>query len=364
MASEFVQLAYPYRPGKDRIAGWYLSEKLDGQRAVWDGGISRGVLKCDVPYANTAKDGRYKVEEVATGLWSRYGNVIHAPDWWLDLLPKMWLDGELYWKVDASKRLLRQDLRSITARLSSNMDAVDWEQIVYRTFDIPCIDVLLCPRVLKSVNFNKTITTEAERWAKSRCAEQGIEDVGRLTYAAVYTLLMQKSSGVAVPLTQVDLPRNEEDAQNLAQKILDDIVADGGEGVMIRNPNAYYQTQRTHNLMKLKKCDDAEGMVVGYVAGRETDKGSKLRGKIGALILEITTQHGTLRRMELSGLNDAERELEPEASTWAWEHPGQPLPKDCEGVMIRKGDLVTFRFRGWSKDGIPQEARYWRKRIE
>ena len=40
---EFLQLAKSYNPEKNKIAGWYLSEKLDGTRCFWDGGITRGM---------------------------------------------------------------------------------------------------------------------------------------------------------------------------------------------------------------------------------------------------------------------------------------------------------------------------------
>ena len=43
MNREFVQLAQVYDPKKHGIAGWFVSEKLDGMRCLWDGGITRGL---------------------------------------------------------------------------------------------------------------------------------------------------------------------------------------------------------------------------------------------------------------------------------------------------------------------------------
>ena len=71
---EFLMLAKPYQ--NDKVIGWFLSEKLDGMRAFWDGGVTRG--KYGPPWNNQ--------NIKATGLWSRYAKVIHAPDWFLDLL--------------------------------------------------------------------------------------------------------------------------------------------------------------------------------------------------------------------------------------------------------------------------------------
>ena len=44
--------------------------------------------------------------------------------------------------------------------------------------------------------------------------------------------------------------------------------------------------------------------MVGFTSGRETTKGSRLLGKIGALIVDYQG-----KRLELSGLTDAEREF-------------------------------------------------------
>ena len=44
--------------------------------------------------------------------------------------------------------------------------------------------------------------------------------------------------------------------------------------------------------------------MVGFTSGRETHKGSRLLGKIGALIVDYQG-----KRLELSGLTDAEREF-------------------------------------------------------
>jgi hypothetical protein len=88
---ELLQLADRYDPRKHYVAGWFVSEKLDGTRCFWDGGISRGLPTEQVPWASIIdpKTGqkKTKIKPVATGLWSRYGNPIMAPDWWLNQLP-------------------------------------------------------------------------------------------------------------------------------------------------------------------------------------------------------------------------------------------------------------------------------------
>ena len=81
---EFLQLAETYVAAKHGVGGYFLSEKLDGTRCFWDGGLSRGVPTEQVPWASLIdpKTGqkKTKIKPVATGLWSRYGNPIIAPD--------------------------------------------------------------------------------------------------------------------------------------------------------------------------------------------------------------------------------------------------------------------------------------------
>ena len=83
------------------LAGWWLSEKLDGVRAYWDG---RQFL-------------------------SRLGNLYHAPDWFVASLPAVPLDGELW--IDRKKF---QRTVSIVRR----QDKTDlWREVRFLVFDAP-----------------------------------------------------------------------------------------------------------------------------------------------------------------------------------------------------------------------------------
>jgi len=85
------------------LAGWWMSEKLDGVRAYWDG----------------------------TRLLSRLGNELHAPAWFIEGLPKSPLDGELW-----LERKAFQNTVSIVRR----QDKSDhWRQIRYLVFDAPAL---------------------------------------------------------------------------------------------------------------------------------------------------------------------------------------------------------------------------------
>lgn len=82
-------------------AGWWMSEKLDGIRAYWNG----------------------------TQMLSRLGNVIHAPDWFIKGLPAHPLDGELF--------LARKSFQKTTAIVRRQDKGEQWKQIRFLVFDAP-----------------------------------------------------------------------------------------------------------------------------------------------------------------------------------------------------------------------------------
>ncbi len=86
------------------LTDWWMSEKLDGVRAWWDG---RQFL-------------------------SRQGNVYHAPDWFCSGLPNKPLDGELWVGRRAFQRTV-----SIVRRQDRSEH---WQDVRYVLFDAPGID--------------------------------------------------------------------------------------------------------------------------------------------------------------------------------------------------------------------------------
>lgn len=83
------------------LSDWWMSEKLDGVRAYWDG----------------------------KQFLSRLGNVYHAPDWFVEGLPSEPLDGELW--IDRKKF---QRTVSIVRRQDKN-DL--WNEVRFLVFDAP-----------------------------------------------------------------------------------------------------------------------------------------------------------------------------------------------------------------------------------
>lgn len=83
------------------LSGWWMSEKLDGVRAYWDG----------------------------QQFLSRQGNLYHAPDWFVAGLPNVPLDGELWIDRKAFQR---------TVSIVRRQDKSDhWKSVRYVVFDAP-----------------------------------------------------------------------------------------------------------------------------------------------------------------------------------------------------------------------------------
>ena len=356
---EFLLLAHKYNPKKHGIGGWYMSEKLDGMRCYWDGGLTRGMFKDDVPWANNDKDGRYITRPIATGLWSRYGNVIHASPDYLDQLPRVPLDGELY------KAGPRQELMSIVKSLTPNSG--EWGKVGFFVFDMPSYDRIFQDGIINTINYKKKFEG-CRDWIYSDTDISGLDYIPKQTNTFQTTYALLKKYCLYDPVEvhrQERLPFQTEKAIDLVNQELERIAGRGGEGLILRNSESIWVPCRSHDLLKVKKRDDAEGTVIGYITGRATDKGSKLLGLMGALVLELDNG----KRMELSGFTDEERKLhdihDPEsrdAEIWAQNNPETECPDWIEARCFPRGMRVTFKYRGKTKDGIPQEAAYWRKK--
>lgn len=354
MRREFLQLAKTYDPQKYDVSGFFISEKLDGTRCFWDGGITRGLPTTSVPWASVThpKTGlrKSKIKPISTGLWSRYGNPIMAPDWWLNQLPCCFLDGELW-----AGRGQFQLNRSIVAG-----DEPDprFDQIVFAVYSSPAFDRVFGTGEIKNSNFIANFDLESMyAWVdqNSKIELQLINS--KATFEQELKFLneaLDNGSGSVYLHKQIRLPDSNVD--ETINRYLDDVVEGGGEGVIIRNPESIWTPKRVKDVLKYKPFLDAEGALVGFTSGRETDKGSKLKGLIGALILDYQGN-----RLELSGLTDSEREFATEDMTsHAFKNPGIDMPSHFCGRFFKVGDTISFKYRELTDAGIPKEARYFR----
>ena len=99
-SSPKLLLTQKWEPHVDPTGGW-MSEKLDGVRALWTG----------------------------EGFVSRLGNIYHAPDWFIEDFPSVPLDGELW---------MGRGLFQKTVSVARRQDKSDhWKDIRFVMFDAP-----------------------------------------------------------------------------------------------------------------------------------------------------------------------------------------------------------------------------------
>jgi DNA ligase-1 len=237
-------------------APYLVSEKLDGVRALWDGGRLR----------------------------FRSGAEIVAPRWFTAALPTPALDGELWLGRG------RFDDLSAAVRRSQPIDA-EWRALRYMLFEAPGQ-----PGHFGQRHALLRRWVEAARHPQLRVVEQW------------------------------RLPDRAALRARLAE-----VLAAGGEGLMLHRSDAPYVGGRSDALLKLKPWHDTEARVVGHVAGR-----GRHAGRLGAL--ELETPQGLRFRL---GTGDAQR-LDP-----------PPI-----------GSTVSYRYRELTPTGRPRFASFMRVREE
>ncbi|MDD4882340.1 MAG: DNA ligase [Gallionellaceae bacterium] len=250
-------LADVYRDGIDP-RGYWVSEKLDGVRAYWDG----------------------------RRLYFRSGHPVPAPAWFSQDFPAVPLDGELWLGRGGFERL------SGIVRKAAPVDA-EWRQVRYLLFELPA---------------------------------------GAGTFDERKDRLRRLVAEAGIPWLQAVEQFRVDDRKALKAR-LDDVVAGGGEGLMLHRADALYAAGRSDDLVKLKPYLDREARVVAHLPGK-----GRHAGRLGALLVE--DQDG--RRFRIgTGFSDAQRENPP------------PL-----------GSLITYRYRGQTAKGLPRFPSYLRQRDE
>jgi DNA ligase-1 len=322
--------------------------------------MTRGLATEQVPWASVLKPStlefKDKIKPISTGLWSRYGNPIIAPDWFLDKLPPFPCDGEL-WAGRGNFQLCR----SICAG-----DDPDerFDQIQYAVYSSPPLEALLRTGLIKNTNTYVQMDYQAiANWMKKYVPKITASPKDSPFENELFAMEGWSGWGEQVFIhRQIILPNNEDQAAAELGRHMDNFLENGAEGIIIRDPNARWTPKRVGSLLKFKPWEDDEGTLIGFTSGRKTDKGSKHLGKIGALILAYRG-----KRLELSGFTDEERLFSDDwMVSYATTHPGEDMPggQGFNGKHFKIGDKITFKYRELSDDGIPKEARYWRVRGE
>ncbi len=91
---DFLMKPQQYPNSHINLAGWFTCEYKHGLHCFWDGGISRGELLRDIPWAHTPTP--VSDRTISTGIWSYNLAPIPATDSWLNKLPAVFLEGVIY----------------------------------------------------------------------------------------------------------------------------------------------------------------------------------------------------------------------------------------------------------------------------
>ncbi|MBQ0784282.1 MAG: DNA ligase [Amphritea sp.] len=222
-------------------------------------------------------------------LLTRQGYRIDAPDWFIAPLPEQSLDGEL-WIGRGQFDRVSALIRSRGARDNKGRDR-GWRQVKFMLFDLPQFPGAFSQRLRRL----RSIVNEVDRdWIQMVHQRQLASDTALMDW-------------------------------------LEQVVAGGGEGLMLHHEDAIYKQGRSADLLKLKQWQDAEAMVIGYQPGR-----GKYAGMLGSLVVE--TADGIRFKLG-SGFSDAQRKNPPAI-----------------------GSQVTYKYTGVSARGVPRFASFMRVR--
>jgi DNA ligase-1 len=288
-----------------KVAGSKLSEKYDGMRCLWMP-WTRGVK---VPWN----------EKIGPGLWSSYGNPIFAPNWFVEKLPQIPLDGELW--------AGRQNFRIVSSACRKH-EPIDeeWRQISYHLIDTPGYLQLFRPGRVKNAHFDHTF--DASYINKFGSQEPKLLYPKRLNDNLVRLRELELPEHVKV-MEQIQLSFSAPEAKIELQEHFDRIIGLGGEGVILRQPYSEWKPEKSREIAKVKPEEDMEGTICGFKDGE-----GKYTGMVGSL--ELKLENG--KTIFLSGMTDEAR------------MPG----------YFKIGEIITFKYTE-IVDGVPRFGRFLRR---
>lgn len=212
-------------------------------------------------------------------LLTRKGQIIRAPEWFTKSLPPFALDGELWRK--------RNDFSFVQNTVLDGVPSDDWREITYNIFEVPEAPGDFPARLAK-----------AKAWFDSH------------------------------PATHVGiLEQRECKGPDHLTAFLAEVEADGGEGVIVKDPSLPFHTGRSPHILKVKNFSDMEGEVIAHNPGN-----GQFSGMMGSLTIRL--EDGVEFKLG-TGFSHAERSTPP------------PI-----------GSIVTFKHQGFTANGIPRFASF------
>jgi DNA ligase-1 len=217
-------------------------------------------------------------------LYTRNGNLIKTPKWFTKGWPNTPFEGELW-----SKRSEFESISSCVLRHKIIDNC--WQNLRLMIFDLPNHEGNFTDRII-----------------------------------AMRKLIQDAHSPYLRMIKQIKFASSNE-----LYKHLDFIVINNGEGLMLHHKDSLYKQGRNKQLMKLKKYQDAEAVVIKHISGK-----GKYTNMLGSLLVE--TKDGIQFKIG-SGFSDEQRKYPPPINS-----------------------TVTYRYIGKTKRGVPRFASFMRIR--
>jgi DNA ligase-1 len=296
MTLEFM-LAKEYSEGMKMPRGfttyaplqWYMSEKLDGYRARFN------------PETN--------------GFISRQNKPYTTPTWFLESMPKIHLDGELFCG--------RDNFQKMGVVRKKKPKAEEWHPVKFYVYDAPEYPGTFQERY----DYMVTVVDKAKQHWK------------------LYQQSHPELSEVSCPIVLTE--HTEITTIEQMKQFYQNVLKLGGEGIMLKDPKSSYENKRSNYLLKYKPCFDAEAIITGYKPGT-----GKYTGKLGAFLCKPLTNQGTHQIIDenpdhefaISGMDDEVRDSYLETH--------------------KVGTIITYEYSGFTGSGKPRFARYIRIRTD
>lgn len=228
-------------------------------------------------------------------LMSRNGHIFSTPDWFIEGFPSFELDGELW--ID------RHQFEQTVSIVRTQSSDKGWHTVTYQIFEVPN------------------------------------QPAGLIDRLAVLKGYLQKTS---IPHVRI-IKQTAVTKQEEVKKQLQEVLSLGGEGLVLREPNALYYSGRSSNSLKVKQKQDAECSVVGYTEGK-----GKYSGMVGALRCQLLAG-------QFSALTSAKDRIIKIGS-------GLTDLIRAEPPII--GSVVTFQYMGFTAKGLPRFPVFLRFRLD
>ena len=283
--------------------GWLMAEKFDGFRALFLYEIING--------------------EPVGKFYSRNNKPFNAPHWFIESMPPYnllqdkILDGELWAGRDNF-----QHMGPVRKKIPI---PEEWLTIQNQVYDVIGENI---PFVQRLKDLKKIVNFTQKAWKI------------RLKNEEFY---LPNEETIEPPL--IFAQQTKIKSEKMMREYYQNIIDNGGEGIIIKHPESLYENGRSSYMLKFKPAFDRECIIIDYKLGE-----GKYTGLLGSFICKPLINHDTYMSIDqdenhiftLSGMDDKIR------NNFQTTHP--------------IGTIINYECSGFTDKGVPRFGRYVRIR--